>query len=213
MTWREHGWESELASSGQLGGGAVRPDVTGIGYLMPVLAVALVEMLELTSEIHDAMVSHAKDGLPNEACGLFAATAEDATRQQPIMDGDEVTYTEYDTQPIRVARFFPMKNAAASETIYRFDPEEYLRVIRETDTAGLEIIGVMHSHPATEAYPSPTDVAEASGFDPNGVWHFVLVSCRSVEPELRSYRIRNGEILEEEVRRLGPAGAGSGPDL
>lgn len=158
-------------------------------------------------------MSHAKDGLPNEACGLFAATVEDAARQQPIADGGAVTYSEFDTQPIRAVRFFPMENAAASETLYKFDPEEYLRVIRETDTAGLEIIGVMHSHPATEAFPSPTDVAEASGFDPNGVWHFVLVSCRSAEPELRSFRIRNGEILEEEVRRLGPAGAESGLDL
>lgn len=180
---------------------------------MSVLAVALVEMLELTSQIHDAMVEHARNGLPNEACGLFAATAQDAARQQPIrIDGDTAIYSEYDTQPIRVARFIPMKNAAASETIYRFADEEYLQVVRETDEAGLDIIGVMHSHPATEAYPSPTDVAEASGFDPRGVWHFVIVSCKFEVPQLRSFRIRDGEIMEEEVRRIGAEDSRSASD-
>ena len=53
----------------------------------------------------------------------------------------------------------------------------------------------MHSHTHTEAYPSPTDVAQA----PDPDWHYVIVSLREAEPVLRSYRIVDGNIDEEAV--------------
>ena len=64
---------------------------------------------------------------------------------------------------------------------------------------GADIMGVFHSHTHTDAYPSPTDVAQAS--DPG--WHYVLVSLRDTEPMVRSYRIVDGIIEEEPVRLLG----------
>ncbi len=60
----------------------------------------------------------------------------------------------------------------------------------------LDIIGVFHSHTHTEAYPSPTDVAQA----PDPGWHYVLVSLRDAQPVVRSYRIVDGAITEEPVR-------------
>ena len=53
----------------------------------------------------------------------------------------------------------------------------------------------MHSHTHTEAYPSPTDVAQA----PDPSWHYVIVSLKQEAPVLRSYRIVDGEIAEEPV--------------
>jgi proteasome lid subunit RPN8/RPN11 len=53
----------------------------------------------------------------------------------------------------------------------------------------------MHSHTHTDAYPSPTDVQQA----PDPGWHYVIVSLRQDAPVLRSYRIADGEILEEVV--------------
>ncbi|MHB8431692.1 MAG: Mov34/MPN/PAD-1 family protein, partial [Acidimicrobiales bacterium] len=61
--------------------------------------------------------------------------------------------------------------------------------------AGLSIIGVFHSHTHTDAYPSPTDVAQA----PDPGWHYVLVSLADIQPVVRSYRIVEGVISEEPV--------------
>ena len=124
------------------------------------------------------MLAHAVACLPEEACGLFATASG---------GGD-------------VVAFYPMANAAASESIYEFDGAEHLAVEQRAEEAGLTVIGVMHSHTRSTAYPSPTDVAQATRFDPLGVWHHVIVSLKHPEPALRSYRIIAERISEEEVQ-------------
>jgi proteasome lid subunit RPN8/RPN11 len=119
------------------------------------------------------MVGLAFDELPNEACGLLG--------------GDPATG--------RVEVFYRCRNAAASSRIYEVDPKDHLRADRDAEDRGLEIIGVMHSHTHTEAYPSPTDVAQA--VDPS--WHYVIVSLRDEAPTMRSYLLADGEIREEVV--------------
>jgi proteasome lid subunit RPN8/RPN11 len=59
-----------------------------------------------------------------------------------------------------------------------------------------EPVVIYHSHTATEAYPSRTDISYAS--EPNA--HYVLVSTRDEEnAEFRSYRIIDGDVTEETV--------------
>ncbi len=128
--------------------------------------------------MHNAMVAHAIAELPNEACGLFAATV-----------GSD-----------RVERFYAMCNTAESSKLYMLNGKEMLDVERRADEAGLQVTGVMHSHTQTTNYPSPTDIADAARFDPFGTWHFVIVSLRHAEASLRSFRILNGEVTEEPVR-------------
>ena len=94
--------------------------------------------------------------------------------------------------------FYPCQNIARSSRVYTVDPKEHLRADRDAESRGLEIIGVVHSHTHTEAYPSPTDVAQA----PDPGWHYVIVSLRHEAPVLRSYRIVDGEVMEEPVGRL-----------
>ncbi|MDP9642030.1 proteasome lid subunit RPN8/RPN11 [Actinopolyspora lacussalsi] len=89
-----------------------------------------------------------------------------------------------------------MINAERSPTFYRFDSTEQLQVWRAMDAADEEPVVIYHSHTATEAYPSRTDVSYAS--EPNA--HYVLVSTRDPhEYELRSYRIVDGVVTEEPV--------------
>jgi [CysO sulfur-carrier protein]-S-L-cysteine hydrolase len=133
-------------------------------------------VLELTDEVYAAIIGHSYDGLPLEACGLLAG------------DGGGVKATV----------FYPCTNVARSSRIYTVDPKEHLRADRDAEDRGLEIIGVVHSHTHTEAYPSPTDVAQA----PDPGWHYVIVSLRHEAPVVRSYRIVDGEITEEPVGRL-----------
>ncbi len=134
-------------------------------------------MLQLTPRSWLEMVATAWDAYPLEGCGLLLGSPQ----------GD------------RVARFEPIPNEAASARIYRLDGARYARAALAADRDGLDIIGVMHSHTHTVAYPSPTDVAEADKPLIPPSWHWVIVSLMGGEPELRSFRILDGGIAEEPV--------------
>jgi proteasome lid subunit RPN8/RPN11 len=130
-------------------------------------------MLHLSRPAYLQMVGHCLDGLPVEACGLLAGSPAEE----------------------RASRCYPTANAAKSARIYEVEPRDYLRADRDAEARGLELIGVFHSHTHTDAYPSPTDVAQA----PDPAWHYILVSLRDIAPVVRSYRIIDGKIAEEPV--------------
>ena len=136
-------------------------------------------MLTLARAIRDANVEHARRDHPDEACGVVAG---------PL--GSD--------QP---ARLIPMLNAAMSTTFYEFDSTDLLRLYREMDDNDEEPVVIYHSHTATEAYPSRTDISLAQ--EPGA--HYVLVSTRdgadqSGDIDFRSFRIVDGQVTEEEVR-------------
>jgi proteasome lid subunit RPN8/RPN11 len=132
-------------------------------------------VLTLDPAVRDAIVAHARRDHPDEACGIVAG---------PVGSG-------------RAERVVEMTNAARSMTQYEFEPAEQLRVYREMDDRDEEAVVVYHSHTATEAYPSRTDVRYASQPDA----HYVLVSTRDPgTAELRSYRIVDDVVTEEEVQ-------------
>lgn len=135
--------------------------------------VAFAPMLRLTQTVYRQMIAHAYDGLPEEACGLFAGVPA---------RGD-------------AAVFYPCRNEAASSKVYTVHPADHLHADRDAEERGFEVVGVMHSHTHTDPYPSPTDVAQA----PDPSWHYVIVSLRDDAPMLRSYRIVDGTVREEQV--------------
>ncbi|MCH5645444.1 MULTISPECIES: Mov34/MPN/PAD-1 family protein [unclassified Gordonia (in: high G+C Gram-positive bacteria)] len=131
-------------------------------------------MLRIGQDLVDAMVEHARADHPDEACGVIAGPEGSDTPQ----------------------RFIAMVNAERSPTFYRFDSGEQLKVWREMDRQDEEPIVIYHSHTATEAYPSRTDISYAS--EPNA--HYVLVSTREPDTaEVRSYRIVDGVVTEEPI--------------
>ncbi len=134
-------------------------------------------MLVLDPAHHAALVAHALRGFPLESCGLIAG--------EESGDGTGTVH-----------RFYPCENAAASGKLYTVAPRDHLRADRDAESNGWQIIGVVHSHTHTDAYPSATDVAQA----PDPGWHYVIVSLRDDEPSTRSYRIVDGSISEEPVR-------------
>lgn len=94
-----------------------------------------------------------------------------------------------------------MLNAARSPTFYEFETADLLKLYREMDRADEEPVVIYHSHTATPAYPSRTDIAYAS--EPNA--HYVLISTREElagATEFRSFRIIDGEVSEEPVTFL-----------
>src|SRR5258708_39441597 len=130
-------------------------------------------MLTIERAIVDKIIAHARADHPDEACGVVAGAL-----------GSD-----------RPGRFIPMENAERSPTFYRFDSLEQLRVWREVDDQDEEPVVIYHSHHATEAYPSRTDLAYAS--EPNA--HYVLVSTRDPQdPEFRSSRISHRPVTPKE---------------
>lgn len=135
-------------------------------------------MLTITEGLRDAIVAHARRDHPDEACGVIAGEAGSDTP----------------------SRHVPMLNAAMSPTFYQFDSGDLLRLYREMDDRDEEPVVIYHSHTATEAYPSRTDIDLAQ--EPHA--HYVLVStaeCGNDDGpyEFRSYRIVDGDVTEEDV--------------
>jgi len=131
-------------------------------------------VLTIPQDLRDKIVAHARADHPDEACGVLAGPS-----------GTD-----------RPERFIPMTNAARSPTFYEFDSTEQLRVWKEMEERDEEPVVIYHSHTATEAYPSRTDISYAN--EPGA--HYVLVSTRDPTiAEFRSYRIHENEVTEEPV--------------
>lgn len=131
--------------------------------------------MELTRTLRDELVAHAREEHPGEACGVLVAPR-----------GYEF--------PMRFVR---MVNAAADTTrFYEFLPEDLQALFKDLDIRGEDVVALVHSHTATEAYPSQVDI--------NGAMHtgmyYVIISTASDTAELRAYRIQGGTVDEHEVQ-------------
>lgn len=128
-------------------------------------------MLRIPQQIIDDIIDHARLGLPEEVCGYLAGIGREVTRQ------------------------FPLTNIDHSTEHFSFDPAEQFQVVREVRKAGLEILANYHSHPKTPARPSQEDIRLA--FDPN--ISYVIVSLADELPDVKAFRIQNGEVEKEEI--------------
>ncbi|MGF1667638.1 MAG: M67 family metallopeptidase [Acidimicrobiia bacterium] len=124
----------------------------------------------IPAQAREAMLRHALSCLPEEACGLIAGDGEGAIRM-----------------------VYPLTNAQRSRVAFTIDPVEHFRALQHADRNGWELIGAFHSHPTSEPYPSPTDIAQAAEPD----WLHIVIGLRP-EPELRMFRIRDGRVTEVE---------------
>ncbi len=134
----------------------------------------------VSASIRDAIVEQARREAPNEACGIIVG-------DRPAADGG------------RALRWVPVRNQAASPFRYTVDPENLLRLTIETDDADEVFWAIVHSHVASAARPSPTDLREAHY--PDSL--YVLVSLDPTEADqatgtasLRAWRIVDGGVHE-----------------
>ena len=126
-------------------------------------------MLKLESSYVDEIIDHAREDAPNECCGIIAGRDGQATK------------------------LYRAINAEASPYRYNVDPKDLLRIYRDLDSNGWDVLAIYHSHSHTEAYPSPTDVRLAAWPEA----HYLIVSLAdAVNPVLRAFRIEDGEVTE-----------------
>ena len=117
----------------------------------------------------DELVAHARAGLPNEACGILGGS-----------DG-------------RAERFWPAQPDEPSPYYYRIEARDQIRIIDEIEDAGMDVVGIVHSHVSSPAYPSRTDAEQA--FWPDAV--YVIVSLAGGGADVRGFRIVDGAVSEE----------------
>jgi len=126
-------------------------------------------VLYLTQEQAEEMICHARREYPNEACGLLGGK-----------DG-------------QVEKVYQMTNIEHSPVTYRLDAEEQYRAMMDMEERGWDIVAIYHSHVASRAYPSATDVKMA--YYPDSL--YLIISLADWErPMLRAFRIVEGEIEE-----------------
>ena len=131
--------------------------------------------LRIPNACYDEIVAHCRAQYPKEACGILAGA-------QP--EGDRV-----------VVQSYPMRNVEESPIGYSMDPKEQLRIDKQMRQRQQRMLGIYHSHTATDAFPSSVDVSLAISPDLS----YVLVSLKHQEtPDLKVYRIDGATVTQEE---------------
>jgi len=130
-------------------------------------------MIILKKTDRDALIEHATREFPNEACGILAGKGGKAEKVYEMTNTDKTAAT-----------FF-------------MDAKEQFKVTKEIRNSGLEMIGIYHSHVASEGYPSSHDVEMA--FYPE-VSYVIVSLVDKDKPDIRSFKIKEGEIKEEELK-------------
>jgi len=127
--------------------------------------------MRIPKEIYEELLTHAREDAPNECCGLIGG-------------GDGVAKTVYRA-----------RNAEASPLRYNLDPQDQFRIMSEMEERGEELSAIYHSHTASPAYPSQTDINLAAY--PDAL--YLIVSLAEGEKDLRGFRIEDGDVSEVEL--------------
>ncbi len=127
--------------------------------------------MRIPKSIYEELLEHAREDAPNECCGLIGGE-------------DGVAKTVYRA-----------RNAEASPLRYNLDPQDQFRIMTEIEERGEELSAIYHSHTASPAYPSQTDINLAAY--PDAL--YLIVSLAEGEKDLRGFRIEDGEVTEVEL--------------
>lgn len=130
-------------------------------------------MLTLTRSYVDEMIAHAREDDPNECCGIIAGNGGAAVQLYRALNSEQSPYR------------------------YNVDPKDLLRIYRDLEGKGWDVLVIYHSHTHTEAYPSPTDVRLAGWPEA----YYVIVSLAdAANPVVRAFRIQDGQVAEEQLQ-------------
>jgi [CysO sulfur-carrier protein]-S-L-cysteine hydrolase len=135
--------------------------------------------MKIPSDVYEELLAHARDDAPNECCGLIGGN-------------DGVAKTVYRA-----------RNAEASPLRYNLDPQDQFRIMTEMEERGEELSAIYHSHTASPAYPSQTDINLAAY--PDAI--YLIVSLAEGEKDLRGFEIKDGEVSEVDLEIQGSSEA------
>jgi proteasome lid subunit RPN8/RPN11 len=129
-------------------------------------------VVQVLRSVYDGMIAHALEDRPHECCGLLAGKNGVITRQ------------------------FRATNVAENKNVrYEVDGAEVIRILHEIEEAEMEHLGIYHSHPRSEGYPSATD-RRLAAYD---VVYFVVGLSGGVTPQTGAYRIHKDDVEEQGI--------------
>ena len=128
----------------------------------------------IPQRIIEELISQASRELPDESCGYLLGT------------GDTVSEN------------YPMENVDHSAEHFSFAPREQFAALRYARSKGLKILANWHSHPASPSRPSQEDLRLAN--DPT--IRYAILSLLDGKPNLNSFRILKGEVVDKEIHLL-----------
>jgi [CysO sulfur-carrier protein]-S-L-cysteine hydrolase len=127
--------------------------------------------MRISQQVYDELIEHAREDAPNECCGLIGG-----------VDGEARTV-------------YRAQNSEASPLRYNLDPQDQFRIMSEMEERGEELAAIYHSHTASPAYPSQTDINLAAY--PDAL--YLIVSLAEGEEPLRGFSIKDGEVNEVDL--------------
>ena len=133
--------------------------------------------MKLTRQMVEQIVAQARAEAPNEACGYVAGSGDKAEL------------------------LIPMRNVDASPEHYSFDPKEQFAAARQARAAGLDLIGVYHSHPATPPRMSQEDIRLANDSS------VVYLIYSLAQEELKGFRVSRDKVVSETTVEVTAAAA------
>ena len=136
-------------------------------------------MIYLTEQQAGILIEHSKREVPNEACGILVGEYAGPTGRKG-----------------KVRTVYQMNNTDRSSRTFLMDPKEQLKVMKEIRDLDLQMVGIYHSHPGTEAYPSMRDIEFA--YYP-GVSYIIISLKDNDNRDIRSFKIEEGKVREEKV--------------
>lgn len=126
------------------------------------------DQIVIPKRLLSQIIQHARDGSPFEVCGLLGGHGQE------------------------VLEVYPIKNTELSTVSYFMDPKEQLRAMKAMRQKNQKMVGIYHSHPVAEAYPSQKDVSLAFYDDVA----YVIVSLMHEPPQVRAFEIKEGRVKE-----------------
>jgi len=120
------------------------------------------------------IIQHAKDGYPEEVCGILAGKKD------------------------KVIKVFKITNIEHSSVSYFMDSKQQFKAMKECREKGWKMIGIYHSHPEANAYPSDKDVKLAFYEDVA----YIIISLKENKPVVKAYEIRNKKIKEINIKLI-----------
>jgi len=128
-------------------------------------------MLTIPQSIIEALIDHARNDFPLEACGILGGIGS------------------------VVSEHYPMVNTDQSNVHFMMEPKEQFAVVKNLRGKGLSMLAIYHSHPETPARPSAEDIRLALTPDVS----YVIVSLAGEQPDVKSYRITAGVVTPEPI--------------
>jgi len=129
--------------------------------------------MRIAQKLIDEMVTHAREDLPNECCGMVGGTDGEATVVIPVV------------------------NSAASPLRFEMDPQGQYNALKAIEDDGKEMLAIYHSHTKSAAYPSQTDVNQAVNW-PDAI--YLIVSLQDGEsPDVKGYWLKDLKIADAEL--------------